>query len=323
MAVKVGFVGSGGIANAHIGALKMIEEAAVVAFMDLDEERAANAAAQFPGAMAYSDLKAMLDGQELDTVYVCVPPNAHGEIESALVERGIPFFIEKPISNDRETPTRILAAVKAKGLLTSVGYMTRYRPMVARAKELLAQDTAVLARGGWIGGMPGVFWWRRKSMSGGQIMEQTTHTFDLARYLFGEVTSVYCVGRTGLITDVENYDIEDASICTLVFESGLICEITSSCAVSAGAGVNMEAYCRNCWLKLAAGGQSLETIQGNETCTASNSANVFEIEDRIWIEAVQSGDGSKIRSSYEDACRTQFVTCAANESIASGKPEKP
>jgi predicted dehydrogenase len=324
MTVRVGFVGCGGIAAAHMSALEKIADAQVVACMDVDEEKAVRAAARFPGAASYTDVKKMLAQQALDTAFVCVPPHAHGEIELALARRGIPFFIEKPIGNDRQAPKRILAVVRRKRLLTSVGYMSRYRATVERARQHLASDPPVLARGQWIGGMPGVFWWRRKDMSGGQIMEQTTHTFDLARCLFGDVRSVFCVGRRGLVTGVENYDIEDASICTLTFKSGLICEISSSCAVACGGGVALEVFCRNSRLRLFGWDLSLELEKPGEKCTVTSAEpNIFEIEDRIWLEAVTTGDGSKVKSPYEDAYRTQTVTCAANESMSSGRPEKP
>lgn len=321
MAVKIGFVGCGGIARTHMAALGRIEDARVVALMDLDEESAAKAAARFPGAGAYTDLERMLDEQDLDTAYVCVPPNAHGEIENALVEREIPFFVEKPISNDRETPAKVLEAVEEKNLLTSVGYMCRYHATVEQAREHLSRDEAVLARGGWIGGLPGVFWWRRKAMSGGQIIEQTTHVFDMARYLLGEVRSVFCVGRTGLMSDVEDYDIEDASVCTLTFEDGLVCEISSSCAVGWREEVTMEVFCRNSRLRLD--GWNLQVEKPGERCEIQSTDDVFLIEDRIWLEAVRSGDGSKIKSPYEDAYRTQMVACAANESLASGRAQVP
>jgi len=324
VAVKIGFIGTGGIAGAHMDALANIDIAQVVACTDIDEDRAAAAAARFPGAGAYTKVDKMLKAHKLDTVFICVPPNAHGEIESAVIKAGIPFFMEKPVGIDREIPKKVLAAVKRKKLLTSVGYMSRYRSSVEKARELLAEDEPVLARGGWIGGMPGVFWWRQKKMSGGQMVEQTTHTFDLARYLLGDVKSVYCVGRKGLITGVENYSVEDASICTMVFKSGLICEISSSCAVGCGGGVSLEIFCRNSRLKLGGGGSSLEVEKPGESCTiAGTEKSVFEIEDRIWLDAVQSGDGSKIKSPYEDAVKSQMVTCAANESIESGQPEKP
>jgi len=324
VAVRVVFVGSGGIARAHMDGMANIAEAHVVGCMDMDRERAAAAAARFTGAGAYTDLKKMLDEQKPDTAYVCVPPCAHGEIEMTLVKRGIPFFVEKPIANDRKTPAKILRAIKTKRLMTSVGYMSRYRATTEKARQLLAEDEPVLARGGWVGGMPGVFWWRQKAMSGGQMLEQTTHTFDLARYLLGDVKSVFCVGRTGVIKGVENYDVEDASICTMVFKSGLICELSSSCAVNCGGGVSLEVFCRNSRVKLGGWDLSLEYEKPWESHKVNSAErSIFEVEDRVWIEAVQSGNASKIKSTYEDACKTQNVTCAANESIESGLPEKP
>ncbi len=322
MALKIGFIGSGGIAKSHFDSLGKIDEAQIVACMDVDADRAAEAAARFAGAGAYTDVAQMLDAQELDAVYVCVPPHAHGEAELALVERGVPFFIEKPIGVDRETPARVLAALGGKDLITSVGYMMRYRASAQRVKELLAEDEPVVARGSWIGGMPGVYWWRRKDMSGGQANEQTTHVFDLARFLFGEVASVFCVGRTGLITDVEDYDVEDATICTLVFESGMLCELTSSCAVEKGE-VLLEVFTRKARAKLDGWGMDLTLLQGDETHSLKSGEDIFYEEDRVFVDAVLSGDGSKVLSTYADAARTLAVTCAATESMATGVPVKP
>ena len=322
MATRVAFIGCGGIAEQHISALQKIEDVQVTACMDVDEEKAATAAARFPGAQSYGNVKQMLKEQKLDTAYVCVPPHGHGESELELIKRGIPFFVEKPIGNDRETPTRILNALKRKKLLTCVGYMFRYRASVERVKQHLVQDQPVLARGAWIGGMPGVYWWRRKAMSGGQLMEQTTHVFDLARYLFGEVRSVFCRGQSGLVTDVPDYDVEDASVCTLTFESGLVCAISSSCAVKMGE-VSLEVFTRNARLKLFDWNLNLRISRPGETCEVASTEDTFAVEDKVWIEAVQSADGAKIKSAYADAHMTQMVCCAANESLASGKPTKP
>ena len=323
MEVKVGLIGTGVIAQRHVGALEKIEAAVITACTDVDEERAAEMAARLPGAGAYGDAARMLDEQELDTVFICVPPHAHGEIEMALIQRGVPFFVEKPISNDRQTPAGILEAVKSKNLMTSVGYMNRYRATVERARQHVAEDPPVLARGAWIGGMPGVPWWRRKAQSGGQIMEQTTHIFDLARYLFGEVETVFCAGRTGLLSDVEDYDIEDASICVMKFQSGMLCELSSSCAVSVGGGVSLEVFCRSSRLKLSGWDLGLEIGKAAEKCQFSSTEEIFEVEDRAWIEAVETGDSSAIKSPYEDACKSQMLACAANESLALGRPARP
>lgn len=322
MAVRIGFIGSGGIAGSHMTALEKIDDAQVVACMDLDEDRAAKAAARFAGAGAYTGFHQMLDDAEPDAVYICVPPHAHGEIEIGLIERGIPFFVEKPVGNDRDTTARILKALEGKELITSVGYMMRYRDSARRTLEYLADDEPVVARGAWIGGMPGVHWWRVKAESGGQANEQTTHIFDLTRYLFGEVASVFCVGRTGLITDVEDYTVEDATICTLTFESGLLCELTSSCAVGAGE-VGLEVFARKGRLKMEGWDMSLTIRSGGETHSYKSGEDIFLCEDRVFVDAVATGDASAIKCPYADGARTLMVTCAANESMESGMPVAP
>lgn len=320
--MQIGFIGTGGIAGSHMDALGRLPEAQVVACTDVDADRAAEAAARFAGCAAYTDAAEMLDAHELGAAYICVPPHAHGDIELSLIERGIPFLVEKPIGNDRETPRRVLDALQGSDLITSVGYMMRYRDTVRRLKEYLAQQEPVVARGAWIGGMPGVAWWRRKEQGGGQVNEQTTHVFDLARYLFGEVKSVFCAARKGLITDVDNYTVEDASICTLTFQSGLLCEITSSCAVAMGEVV-LEVFTRTGRAKLEQWDLNLTMSTGGETHQHKSTEDIFLREDRIFVEAVLGGDASRIESTYADAFQTQMVTCAADESMASGEPVAP
>ncbi len=318
MAVQIGFVGAGWVAGEHLKSLGKIPEARVAAVTDVDADKAARAAAQVAGAAAYTDHEQMLEEQELDAVYVCVPPHVHGDIELAVIERGIPFFLEKPLANELATPRRILKAVREADLLTSVGYLMRYRETVSRAKELLAESVPVVARGTYVCDVPPPPWWRRKEQSGGQVVEQSTHVVDLARYLLGEVESVFCVRRRDLLTDLADYTADDASICSLRFESGLICEVTSSCAMQK-ARIGLEVLTRTGRLELSTGQLDLAVETDGETHTYCSTDDVFLAEDQAFIEAVQSGERGAVLSDYADAFRTQTVTCAANESMASGE----
>ena len=86
------------------------------------------------------------------------------------------------------------------------------------------------ALGYWMGGMPGVPWWRVRAESGGQHVEQTTHIFDLCRYLVGsDVVAVHGFAGQGSMTDVPNYDVDDMSVVNLKFASGAVANITSAC----------------------------------------------------------------------------------------------
>jgi myo-inositol 2-dehydrogenase/D-chiro-inositol 1-dehydrogenase len=322
MAMQIGFIGTGGMAARHMDALAKVPEARVAACADVEMDRAAEAAARFAGASAHSDFRRMLDEDGPDAVYVCVPPFAHGEIELELIERGIHFLVEKPLGLDRETPLRMLDALEGTDLVTSVGYVLRYRENVDRAAEFLAGEPAVVALGTYVCGIPGMPWWPRKELSGGQVNEQSTHLFDLARFLFGEVESVYCAARAGLITGVDGYSLEDASICMLRFESGLLCEITSSCAMSERE-VSFAALTRSGRVELRTTAMDLTIAKGNETRCFRSADDALLSEDRAFVQAVLSGDASMVRSPYGDAVKTQLVTCAAAESMSSGLPVRP
>lgn len=319
MALRIGFIGAGWVAGQHMKSLGQIPEARIVACADVDADRAAEAASRIAGAAAHTDYRQMLDADELDAVYVCVPPHVHGEIEMEIIERGIPFFLEKPLGNEIETPRRILAAVEEKGLPTCVGYLMRYQANVARAREFLAEHEPITARGAYLCSIPPPPWWRRKEQSGGQIIEQSTHIFDLTRYLFGEVESVCCRARGGLITGEPNYSVDDASLCSLAFESGVLCEVTSSCAFPM-TEISLEVFAMGGRLKLNRWPFELTLQTPEESRSYPATSDVFAREDRVFVDALLGGDASGIRSTYADAFRTMALTCAAEESLSSGEP---
>ena len=93
---RIGFIGVGGIAQEHLKNLRQIEGARVVAVCDVNPEPAERVAGEW-GARPYADFRTMLDDEQLDALYVCVPPFAHQGQELLAVERGIPFLVEKPI----------------------------------------------------------------------------------------------------------------------------------------------------------------------------------------------------------------------------------
>jgi len=319
--MRIAFVGTGGIARRHAEGLAKREDVTFVGTYDVDAERAQAFAAQY-GGTPYDDLAEMLDQAKPDAVWVCLPPFAHGEAELALLERRIPFLVEKPVSNSLETARRILEEVERSGTLVAAGYMNRYRRSVNRARELLAEDPAVLLHGGWLVGMPGVYWWRVKKLSGGQIVEQTTHTFDLARYLVGEPVLVYARGAKGFIQGVPEYDLEDASVVAVEFASGAVGSLMSSCAnQSGGAGVHLTIVARG-HVAVFRGWEHSVVIHKSriEQEQITGEPNIFEIEDDAFLAAVEANDPSKVRSLYADACKTLAFCLAANESLETGEP---
>jgi myo-inositol 2-dehydrogenase / D-chiro-inositol 1-dehydrogenase len=326
--VRLGFIGCGGVAQNHFTGLAGFDDVELAAFCDLDRDRVELTAAKF-GGRAYTSHEAMLGEQELDGLYIILPPFAHGPAELAAVERGIPFFVEKPVGNDPGVLREIAAAVRQAGLLTSVGYMTRYRQSVQEAKRLLAEDPAVMAYGGWIGGAPKMSapihsWWVVKEKSGGQLVEQTTHTVDLARYLLGEAAEVWAAAARGFVRGVPTYTNDDASLCTVKFRGGAIATFYSACCADApgdSKGVHFNVYSRGHTLEFSGWDQSVKMHNAEGwSREIKGEPDIFKKEDRVFVDALKAGDRSGILCDYADGYETARLTLAANESMESGKP---
>lgn len=319
MTLKLGFIGTGGIAQAHLNNLSRMEGVTVSAFCDLDLSRAEQAASRWDNAKAFSNIDEMLDSGKYDGIYICVPPMAHGDAERKVIERGIPFLVEKPLGIDRAVPEEILAQVKAKNLITSVGFHWRYSEGAQKARELLANYKLGMALGYWMGGMPMVPWWRVMKGSGGQFVEQTTHIVDLLRYVCGDVKEVYAAYSLRVMDEqVEGTDVPDVGTVTMKLANGSIATISNSCLLPAGDKVGLDIYTDHGLIEI--GHNHVREVVRGKTTVYNSSTNPYNTEDEAFLHALRTGDASRILSNYEDAMKTHLVTIAANESAETGKP---
>ncbi len=319
MSVRVGFIGTGGIAGAHRRSLSKIANAEMVAFCDTDENRA-KAAVDEHGGTAYTDYHRMLDEADLGAVYICLPPHIHGPFEDAVIARGLPFFIEKPIDIDLARAEATLAKIEARQIITGVGYHWRHFDSVDWLQQEIGDQPIGLALGYWMGGTPGVWWWRKWETSGGQMTEQCTHITDLARYLMGEVKSVYAQYHTYRMHEqMEGFEVADAGTATLVFESGAIAQITTTCALQGTGHTGLEVHFggAKAWI---GGGPVTVTGGGYDNVKRECELQHHVREDSFFIDAVDGvGDPALIRSPYADALKTVKVTLAMNDSAKTGQ----
>jgi predicted dehydrogenase len=338
MAVRIGFAGTGGIAGAHLANLVRIPEAEVVALYDVDRERCELAMRRINGqqeqlarpggpeprrlqAKVYTDFKRLLAEAGVHAVYICVPPAAHGDLEFAAVEAGVGLFVEKPVALSMDLAGQVAAAIQQQGLVSASGYQMRYSEAVDKARELLGGKTVAMALGFYLGGLPGTPWWRVQAQSGGQLVEQATHTVDLMRYLGGEVTRVYSAGALRALKDVPGLDIFDVATTTLHFASGAIGSIANTSILGSGTangvpnGVHVLAHD----LRVEVWGTNLKVVSPGCTEEHRYSGNPMMTEDEAFVEAVARRDPARVRSPYADAAKTLAVTLAAEESARTGK----
>lgn len=346
---RLAIIGCGGIGNYHLGHfLQFTDFVDLVGFCDLIPERAEDFKNRAGMGESFTDYREMLDAVKPEMVFVCVPPYCHGEIEYALIDRGIHFFVEKPLSLDLEEAKKILLRSEAAGLVTASGFQCRYSNLNEYGKAFVDRTKIFYVSCERMGGIPMVDWWRVKSLSGGQAVEQTIHQFDIIRYLYGEPDTVFSMNATGLIENTpENYDTDDLSVTAVKFKNGTLGTISTGCYATAGAAYDSKIVFSGagtrCELEILNqlriyGEAPAETeekkdgfvVKGDGALTASSGGPaVYKQEgdagvlcDRTFIEAAMAGDPTRVRSTYRDALRSLAFTMACNMSMESGAPVK-
>ncbi len=141
MALKAGFIGTGGISKKHLNAMvEMKDKVEITALCDVFPA-AAKARADEYGGKVYTDYKKMLDDEELDIAFICVPPDSHADIEVSVAQKGLHMLVEKPVNLYLEDAIRANEAIKKAGIITSVGYLAGYNNVDKAIKKFLADKT--------------------------------------------------------------------------------------------------------------------------------------------------------------------------------------
>lgn len=312
--MRIGVVGAGGVAARHVRVLSGFPDARVVAVADTVPEAAERLAATC-GARAYPDVDRLLDAEAVDAVYVCVPPFAHGAPERAVVARGLPLFVEKPLAADLDTATALAAEIAERGIVTGTGYHWRGLDTVERAAALLADAPPRLALGAWLDKVPPPAWWSTRALSGGQVIEQLTHVLDLARLLVGEVEEVAAAGSR---QDASPGDVDDVTAATVRFRGGAVGTFSASSLLPAKHTAGLRTVSPG-GLVVDLSEQRLVIERDGDREVATPTVDGHERVDREFVDAVL-GRREATRVPYAEALATHRVGCALAESAATGKP---
>ncbi len=314
--IKIGFIGCGGNANGHMNQLAGIEGARVVAVCDLQAERAQSAAEKH-NADPYTAHQALLERDDLDAVYLSLPVFAHGQPELDVIERGLPFLVEKPVAINMDIAREVEAAVANVGIITCVGYQLRYLGSTKITQQILQGRTINMVIGKyWCStghGDPNA-WLRQMNKSGGQLVEQATHTIDMMRYMGGEVETVYAMQANRFLKET---DCPDANSVSLQFTSGAVGSLTATWAY-AGDWSNANILDLLYEEELLNWNPSRVLVQedGEWVDKTEPSPTI----DEVFVDAVRSGDASSILSPYSDAVKTLAISLAANQSAQENRP---
>jgi predicted dehydrogenase len=140
--VRMGFVGAGGIAQAHLKAVSEIPEIEVVAVADIVRENAEKTAAQWNIPHVYADHREMLETEDIEAVNVCTPNQAHCAPTVDALKAGKHVIVEKPMAATLEDEAAMTEAAHKSGKILMVALKARYSDTRIAAQAIA--DSGVL-----------------------------------------------------------------------------------------------------------------------------------------------------------------------------------
>lgn len=211
--IRVGVIGGGMIAKAHVIALRAQRsyfgrdgvDADVVVLADSDPAAAEDAARAYSIGRWATDWHAVVEDDGIDAVTIATPNDLHAEIAVAAAAAGKHTLCEKPLAHSIDAARRMTAAAEAAGVVNSVNLNYRSIPAVQYARRLVEEGEL-----GDIVGFRAAFlqdWgadpqvarsWKfdARRSGGGPMLSVGCHVVDLAHYLVGEVSDVVAATRT-------------------------------------------------------------------------------------------------------------------------------
>lgn len=233
MGIKIGLIGAGRMGKVFANTLAFtVSEVDLVAVADPDEATLAEVASRYNIAAKYSDYRALLNSKEVEAVVVTSPTGTHAEVICAAAAAGKNIFSEKPLSQDLAHCDEAIAAVRKAGVKLQMGFMRRFDPPYASAKQKILEGVI---------GKPVMFKatsrdprrtsleFAKRENSGGLILDMGVHDFDLARWLMGsEVTRVYSEGATLAFPELKEVGDIDNVVINLRFADDSIGNIDMS-----------------------------------------------------------------------------------------------
>lgn len=223
--LRFGLLGCGAISKKHIEALKRIDNAEIVAVCDLDFT-AVKEFAETEGVQAYNDPKKMISREEVDVVSILTPSGSHADNVLELIDTGVHFVVEKPLSLRLETADIVIKRCAERGVKLFVVQQNRCNPPIQALKTALDEGRF----GRLVLGTVRVRWcrpqeyydaksWRGTwALDGGVVTNQASHHIDMLEWLMGQVESVMAMTSQRLA----RIEAEDTAVAVLRFASGAL-----------------------------------------------------------------------------------------------------
>ncbi|HEY7546362.1 MAG TPA: Gfo/Idh/MocA family oxidoreductase [Blastocatellia bacterium] len=223
--LETGIIGAGYIGSLHASILARDDRVSLSAVFDVIEERAEKIA-RSTGATACRSAEEVIE--KSDAVYITTPNTRHTALAIAALGAGKHVFCEKPMATSVIDARAVLDAATKSASVFQVGHNRRFAPVYANVKRMIEEGLhphsahIKMNRGELINPA----WVADPQTTGGFLYETTIHMFDMARFLFGEVTKLQAIGSSHEYPEADDFSV------LLRFENRMHATLASSADAS-------------------------------------------------------------------------------------------
>ncbi|MBO3803428.1 MAG: Gfo/Idh/MocA family oxidoreductase [Candidatus Brockarchaeota archaeon] len=143
--VRVGMIGAGSMANAvHYPSLSEFGDVEIEAICDIDRNRLKETSDKYGVEKRYTDYKEMVSQNDLDAVYVIMPPHQLYDLVAHCLKKGLNTFIEKPPGVSLEQARNMARMAERNGCITMVAFNRRYIPLMRKVKSIVEERGPII-----------------------------------------------------------------------------------------------------------------------------------------------------------------------------------
>jgi len=192
--VRVGMIGTGGIAHWHARQLKELDDVEIKALTDPSSENREKIISEYKleGIQQFSDYQDMLENVALDAVVICSPHTLHFQQAMDALNSGCHVLIEKPMACSQAEAQQMIETAEKVGKVLQVSYQRHFQPEFIFIRDAIANGeigklTSVTASLYQEWGQGTVGSWRQNPAlsGGGMLMDSGSHIVDVLLWTTG------------------------------------------------------------------------------------------------------------------------------------------
>lgn len=138
MSIRWGVAGTGKMAEEFVRDFAHVADAQITAVGSRRPESAGTFAGRHGIATAHGSYRALVEDPDVDVVYIATPHPQHHAIAMAAIEAGKPVLVEKAFTATLAGAQEIVDLARARNVFCMEAMWTRFQPVVAHARELVA-----------------------------------------------------------------------------------------------------------------------------------------------------------------------------------------